>query len=422
MVDKMPRCLLYLTVIAIALNTACDDGSPSTIPDPTASPAPHVLAPVTRPTAALTPSAASAMLPQPRAVAGPGWTFEVKVADLTALDLAVAITEGPAPNVQLIDLDSGWVVAAGSFGGNPFVRLRDDPLQLLVSDDLDGMHRLLLLDLSASGAALASELNLPERYNYQGLANRMTLSPNGGVALVGERQLRDEEQCRGASVDGVYCYVYSLTSITLDPEPRSVTLELPERCGDPGVVSLDDFSLVVHCWQSGVVATIDASGVHTSKPYERISVEPAAGWPDSLSVEYATRLPGGEIRALFGDGSVRGEPGELISASLLPENHQLYWAEQIDDARVLVLAGERRPGGSPPGEILVVDLAEPSLSIALRTDATDLDVYVLDASTGVVLSEHDGGYALRFINFSAGTLSGTLVLRGLTARPDIITR
>ena len=122
------------------------------------------------------------LLPSPARSSGDGWELDVYVSNLEELDLALVAgfkLEGSNRlQLALVDVPSGQTAVSGLFGAGPHVRLREDPLQLLVSDQgMDGAgFRLLIFDLDGQNASLAATLELPERVSYHGFANAMVLS------------------------------------------------------------------------------------------------------------------------------------------------------------------------------------------------------------------------------------------------------
>jgi len=402
-----------LLAICAVLGFACDSDEHATRTSPARSTAQSVI-----------PSA-TAVRPQflvsPVATSGDGWSIEERVSNVVELDLAVAVVDRSPYKVSIIDLPSGQTVAVGDFGSGLFVRLRRNPTQLIVSDYVEPTGwRLLVFEISNAGFALASQVAISDRYYYQGFSNQMHLSTDQRFVYFGTRALVDRPECRGSSYDGIACLRYSIQVVDLEEPHAARAVLMPERCS-PYVTPIPD-GFVSLCGYGVLIAGNDGA-VQEIPGYYSISVRPVAGWPDSLAGEYATALRDGAPRVVYGDGSIRGQPNEILTQSILPAGHQLFGRHAIDDAHVLLEAGERRAGGGPTSEILIVDLTDGTVLHRIGALLDTFHASVLDADRGIILLRSDARCcAYQMIDFATGRLGDVIELQGLTDQPVEIVR
>ena len=358
--------------------------------------------------------------------AGPGWRVETLVTNLLRLDLAVAVQAERTPGLQiaLIDVESGKTVARGSFNTfNTFVRLRSNPPQLLISDSDPTTHRyrLLIFDLLEADISLQAQLSLPQRFGYQGFANQMYLSEDQRYLYLPERSLADRPECAGRSFDGPACFEYSIRVIDLDFLASTQSIAPPGRCGSMRLTPVGNDTLVVACPARpvSVVSVVSAAG-HLKAVYS-YDWSSASDQRNSYVI-YATTTEGGAIRALLADGSILGEPGEILSGSLLPPGHELYWTEPMDGARVLVGAGPSPPSAAPASEILAIDLSTAEILAQIPVPANFLGAAIIGPQTAVLLSGLGGSYEIRQVNLADGSEGEAKVLDSLPLEPETIVR
>ncbi len=419
--------LIALTLVAFVIVAGCGD-SDSKLETPVAdeSAVPSVFS---------APTVAETEVPEPPEIlatpnvqTGDGWTMETLVVNLDELDLAVAVYPG---GLTLLDVRSGRGVARADFAGSVYVRIRENPLQLIVSySSGDRGYRLLIFDVLERGFALKHELALPQRYGHQGFTNAMHLSNDGRFAYFGERDLIDHPECSGDSVDGVACLRYSIRIVDLD-EPSAIheRIQVPERCY-PSITAYGEASVAAYCSGSPGTLIISADGgaPRAIEGYELIPQPSVAGWPDYVGGEYATVLADGSPRVLYGDGSLRGAPDDgrtaaaaIVAEPVLSPGHTSYGVEKIDDARVLS-SGERRAGGAPTAHLRVFNLRSGQVEQAMPAPAGVLHATVLGEERGVALTRDGDRYSIQIIDFARGTLSAPIELTELGGEPQMIVR
>ena len=184
------------------------------------------------------------LLPSPVHSSGDGWELDVYVSNLQELDLALVaglVIEGTPLGARLrlalVDLPSGQTVASGTFGRDPHVRLREDPLQLLVSNGRESAERgarLLIFDLDGQTIALAATLELPERAGYHsGFATgMMVLSGDGRYLFVNQYTRVDAPGCQATNyADSGVCTRSNIGVIDLNQPTEVTPVPLPVRCG-----------------------------------------------------------------------------------------------------------------------------------------------------------------------------------------------
>ena len=350
------------------------------------------------------------LLPSPAHSSGDGWELDVYVSNLEELDLALVAgfkLEGSNRlQLALVDIPSGQTVASGLFGTAPHVRLREDPLQLLVSDlRTDGAgYRLLIFDLDGQNASLAATLELPERISYHGFANAMVLSGDERYLFVRQitRINKDEPACPH---NADLCTRSNIGVIDLNQPTEVTPLILPVSCGSMTLSPFGDQDLMVTCGIHAYALSADGS----------IS--------DSLTNDAR--------RALRADGAVLVEPVGVLGAALLPKDHQIFHVEKIDDSRVLALAGPRGGGGQIT-ELLVVDIEEPRVEYSIDAPSGFVSAAPIDDSRVVLLIHDTAGelpsgepaagdvFAIRELDLTSGQLGESIVLRGLPGEPVVI--
>lgn len=346
------------------------------------------------------------LLPSPAHSSGDGWELDVYVSNLEELDLALVAgfkLEGSNRlQLALVDIPSGQTAASGLFGAAPHVRLREDPLQLLVSDlRTDGAgYRLLIFDLDGQNASLAATLELPERGSYHGFANAMVLSGDERYLFVRQitRINKDEPAC---PQDAGLCTRSNIGVIDLNQPAEVTPLILPISCGSMVLSPFGDQDLMVRCGIHAYALSADGS----------IS--------DSLTNDAR--------RALRADGAVLVEPVEALGAALLPKDYQIFHVEKIDDSRVLGLAGPR--GGGQITELLVIDIEEPRVEYSIDAPFGFVSAAPIDDSRVVLLIHNTAGelpsgepagggvFVIHELDLTNGQLGESIVLRGLPGEP-----
>lgn len=366
-------------------------------------------------------------LAAPALRSGPGWTLETRVSNLLALDLAsaVEVDRYPGLRLSLIDVGSGQIAAIGTFGSNPFVRLRSKPAQLLVSD-LDqetGQHRLLIFDLKDSDIVPSAEIKLPLRHGYNGFANVMQLSQDERYLFVEERSLANRPECQQPSFDGESCFNDLVGVIDLTTAQSVESAAVPGYCAGMALSPVGSEQVLVRCLSGGVFL-VSVGGSRGGPLVEELVPPPSAPGEGSTlgPLEYATVLPDGSIRLLLRDGAVLKGAGEFLSPSLLPPDHAVIRAERIDDRSVLILAGARQDGQTPISEFVVLDLAAPKVERTIQAPLGTISVSALGGDRGVILLRSDQTYQVREINLATGQLSDLVALQGLPGEPDAIVR
>ena len=349
------------------------------------------------------------LLPSPAHSSGDGWELDVYVSNLEELDLALVAgfkLEGSNRlQLALVDIPSGQTAASGLFGTAPHVRLREDPLQLLVSDlRTDGAgYRLLIFDLDGQNASLAATLELPERGSYHVFANAMVLSGDERYLFVRQitRINKDEPAC---PYNADLCTRSNIGVIDLNQPTEVTPLILPVSCGSMTLSPFGDQDLMVTCGIHAYALSADGS----------IS--------DSLTNDAR--------RALRADGAVLVEPVEALGAALLPKDYQIFHVEKIDDSRVLALAGPR--GGGQITELLVIDIEEPRVEYSIDVPSGFVSAAPIDDSRVVLLIHDTAGelpsgepaagdvFAIREFDLTSGQLGESIVLRGLPGEPVVI--
>lgn len=415
---------LTFVVAMIALAPGCDDGgsAPTVTPVVTGSPAGASSATPSGPArfaAATAIAVAPELLALPNVQTGDDWTIETRVANLDELDIAVGVYPS---GMTFVDLGSGRGVAAADFAGNVFVRIRQEPRQLIVSySSGPAGHRLLIFDVLDRGFALKNELTLPQRYGHQGFTNAMHLSNDGRYAYFGERDFIDRPECDIAGYDGITCLRYSIRVVDLDDPSRYERVQMPERCS-PSITPYGARSLAAFCGGSPGTLVVAANGdePRAVAGYELIPQPSVAGWPDTAFGEYVTVLADGSPRMLYTDGSLRTPDGEF-AASVLSPGHTSYGVEKIDDSRVLLSSGERRTNGAPD-HMRVFNLASGLVEQAIVAPANMLHATVLDERRGVALAKNGERYAIQIIDFASGTMSAPIELTALGGGPEMIVR
>ena len=205
----------------------------------------------------------------PAVASGDGWEIEVRVSNLAALDLVLAVEAEnfPGLRVSMLDLNSGQTVAAGTFGPGPFVRLRDNPAQLLVSDrsPTTNAYRLLIFDIEDGGLRLASELPLPLRYGYHGYNNAMRLSTDGRYLFISQRSRLETAECSQLNYDSNVCLRYEVGVLDLDAPTLVNSVAIPGPCGGMAFNAVSNDSIIVRCSFSNSTFEMNAAGVASER-------------------------------------------------------------------------------------------------------------------------------------------------------------
>ena len=397
------------------------------------------------------------LLPSPVHSSGDGWELDVYVSNLHELDLALVaglVIEGTPLGARLrlalVDLPSGQTAASGMFGRDPHVRLREDPLQLLVSNGREpgSDARLLIFDLEGQDIALAATLELPERAGYHsGLATgMMVLSGDGRYLFVNQVTRVDAPGCAATNyADSEVCTRSNVGVIDLNQPTDVTSVPLPVRCGSSIFSRFGDQSLMVGCRSVAyAVRADDATSDRRTRAYAYVDAPAVAGQGSTFSVMFVTQLPNGAMRAVRGDGVVFAEPGEVLDAGLLPEGHYVVHVERIDDSRVLIMAGRGQTGSQPITKLLVIDLEGPSVLYSVDAPSGFVSSAQIDDARAVLLI-HDavaelpsggpsggdalsasnsldspGAFVIREFDLASGELGESIVLRDLPSEPSVI--
>ena len=398
------------------------------------------------------------LLSSPVHSAGDGWELDVYVSNLQELDLALVaglVIEGTPVGARLrlalVDLPSGQTVASGKFGRDPHVRLREDPLQLLVANGRESRSdaRLLIFDLDGQNIALAATLELPERASYHsGFATAMmVLSGDGRYLFFNQVMTRvDSPRCEEAFfADSSVCRRANIGIIDLNQPTEVTSVPLPVGCTSSIFGPFGERSLMVGCRSVAyAIRADDATSDRLTSAYPSVHAPPAAEQGSLFYVRFLTQLPNGAMRAVRGDGAVFAEPDVVLDAGLLPEGHHVVDVERIDDSRVLIMAGRGRATSHLITKLLVVDIEGPGVlysvdappgfvSAAPIDDARAVllihsagaELLFGDRSGGGALSapnslDSPGAFVIRELDLTSGELGESIVLQGLPSEPTII--
>ena len=374
-------------------------------------------APVIHPQFSLSPAVAS----------GDGWEIEVRVSNLAALDLVLAVEAEnfPGLRVSMLDLNSGQTVAAGTFGPGPFVRLRDNPAQLLVSDrsPTTNAYRLLIFDIEDGGLRLASELPLPLRYGYHGYNNAMRLSTDGRYLFISQRSRLETAECSQLNYDSNVCLRYEVGVLDLDAPTLVNSVVIPGPCGGMAFNAVSNDSIIVRCSFSNSTFEMNAAGVASERlVYDWVAAPGVPGQGDTLGMSYATRLSDGSLRVVRGDGAVLSDPGQILHPGLLPAGHQVVGAERVDDRHVLLETGPRQEGGMVTTELWLVDLEGPEIRTRFVAPVGFVDAYVVNPDSAMLLVHHGPQQEFRPVSLKPGEDMRLIALTGLPGEPEDLTR
>ena len=397
------------------------------------------------------------LLPSPVHSSGDGWELDVYVSNLQELDLALVaglVIEGTPLRARLrlalVDLPSGQTAASGMFGADPRVRLREDPLQLLVSnggESAERRARVLIFDLDGQDIALAATLELPERSGSRsGFANgMMVLSGDGRYLFVDQFTRVDAPGCAATNyADSDVCTHSNIGVVDLNQPTEVTSVPLPARCAT--IFSpFGDQSLMVGCRRVAyAIRADDATSDRLTRAYASVDAPAAAEQGPSFFVRFLTQLPNGAMRALRGGGAVLAEPGEVLDDGLLPEGHHVVHVERIDDSRVLIMAGRGQAGSQLITKLLIVDIEGPRVLYSVDAPSGLVNAAPID-DTRAVLLIHDAGaelpsggtsggdalsapnsldspgaFVIREFDLTSGELGESIILQGLPSEPSAI--